>query len=67
MADSTTELVVVVGTTNPTKINAVKEVLPKVFPQYASHKVLGVSVRYFLIFAPLSPLKALLYQKMTNI
>lgn len=47
MADSATELIVAVGTTNPTKINAVKEVLPKVFPQYKSYQVVGVSVRPF--------------------
>jgi hypothetical protein len=50
MAASSDELVVVVGTTNPTKLNSVKEALVKVFPQYSTIKVLGAAVRTFIYF-----------------
>ena len=50
MSEAPKELVVVVGTTNPTKVTAVKNVLARVFPHYTQFNVQGVSVRSSVSF-----------------
>lgn len=60
MSSTSNELVVAVGTTNPSKIQSVQEALARVFPQYTSIKVLPASVRHFPPFLSPYPLLWLL-------